>query len=121
MSLGFLSTMTEERLAIFAEISAERTRQAAKFPEAGEHDLFVLCAVLGEECGEVQKAAIDLRFALLRGTIPRAVTEAEQDLRAELIQAAAVAVKMVELLDSDRIAVHRDSDIDPPEPEGNPS
>jgi NTP pyrophosphatase (non-canonical NTP hydrolase) len=75
---------------IFAEITAERERQAAKWD--GPHDWgsgdcssalvspAVKAAVLAEECGEAARAALD-------GTL---------DLKDELIQVAAVAVAWLE-------------------------
>lgn len=82
--------MTREE--IFAEITAERARQAVKW--AGEHDwgigdcssdqvsAAVKVAVLAEECGEVAREALD-------GTL---------GLKDELVQVAAVAVAWLESL-----------------------
>jgi len=78
------------REEVFAAITAERARQAAKWNR--EHDwgwgdcsspavsAAVKVAVLAEECGEVARAALD-------GT---------DDLRDELTQVAAVAVAWLE-------------------------
>ena len=77
---------------IWAEILAERARQAAKWE--GEHDwgigdcssdlvsASVKAAVLAEECGEVAREALD-------GTL---------GLKDELVQVAAVAVAWLEAL-----------------------
>lgn len=83
------------RERIFTEIRHERERQAAKWdgPHAwGEGDCssggvpaIVKAAVLAEECGEVARAVLDRMPA---------------NLRAELIQVAAVAVAWLEGLPS---------------------
>lgn len=77
---------------IFAAIIAERGCQAARWH--GEHDwgigdcssdlvsAAVKAAVLAEECGEVARAALDLK--------------PDAELMAELIQVAAVAVAWLE-------------------------
>lgn len=82
------------RAAIYADIDAERARQAAKW--SGPHHWGagdcssadvpepVKVAVLVEEVGEVAMAMLDLERA---------------DLRRELVQVAAVAIAWVEALD----------------------
>lgn len=77
------------RIAIYQEIDAERTRQTGKW--MGEHDWgrgdcsspevpeIVKVAVLSEECGEVARAVLD-----------------GKGLRKELIQTAAVCVAWLE-------------------------
>jgi hypothetical protein len=76
---------------IWAAVQAERYRQSAKWaaPHAhGQGDcssadvpLMVKVAVLAEECGEVARAALDGK---------------PEQMRAELIQVAAVAVAILE-------------------------
>jgi NTP pyrophosphatase (non-canonical NTP hydrolase) len=83
---------------IWADIEGERRRQYAKWHRAhywGHGDcssddvaIEVKVAVLMEECGEVARAVLDVAPL--------------DDLRAELVQVAAVAVAMIEWVDSDR-------------------
>lgn len=85
--------MTRKR--IFADIVAERRRQADRW--AGPHDFgagdcsspdvtpTTKATVLAEECGEVSRAVLD----------------GSDGLRAELIQVAAVAVAWIEGIDRD--------------------
>lgn len=77
---------------VYAEIKAERARQDSKWGSQ-THGSFVYATVLAEECGEVARAIHDARFA--GGRIA--------DVRAELIQVAAVAVQIVERIDGGRI------------------
>lgn len=86
------------RLAILGQIAQQRERQAGKFPhEEIELDLFVGLAVLGEEKGECDRAALEAREALLAGRYAPSIHD--NALRAELLDVAATAVKLVELLD----------------------
>lgn len=81
--------MTREQ--VFAAITAERARQAAKWAgphfwgigdcSSGDVDILVKLAVLTEECGEVSRAVLDAK---------------PDDLRTELIQVAAVATAWLE-------------------------
>lgn len=81
--------------SIWADILAERARQAEKWNHShywGHGDcsssdvaLEVKAAVLMEECGEVARAVLDV--------------SPMSDLRAELVQVAAVAVAMIEWID----------------------
>lgn len=80
--------MERTKLRALRDVSRERDSQDAKWGEQN-HDPFCYLAILGEEVGEANEAALDLRFA--DGT--------RQHLREELIQVAAVAVAMVECLD----------------------
>lgn len=77
---------------IFADISTERDAQDAKFGNQ-IHSMPVWSAVLTEECGEVAEAALRVAF------------HGEHDhlahLREELVQVAAVAVHIIEKIDSD--------------------
>lgn len=92
---------------IYLDIAAERTRQRAKFPEYRDHDLFVMLAVIGEEFGECQQAALDHLQAVDRGDAPVA-RHRSQHFRAELVQLAACAVKALELYDARRLAIYGD-------------
>jgi NTP pyrophosphatase (non-canonical NTP hydrolase) len=74
--------------AVCEEVLRERKRQDIKWGEQN-HDPFTWIAILGEEFGEVAKAAQEAYF---RGAN-------WQDYRAELIQTAAVCVAMVECFD----------------------
>jgi NTP pyrophosphatase (non-canonical NTP hydrolase) len=81
-------TSDERREAILEEVFRERDRQDAKWggvPGRDRDDDHTYAAVLGEEFGEVCRAWLE------RDT---------EQLRAELIQAAAVAVAWVEHLDN---------------------
>lgn len=73
---------------ILNEIKAERQRQDAKWGEQNHHP-FVWLAILGEEVGEVNKAALEHSFS----------GKSLDEYREELIQVASVAVAMVECLD----------------------
>ena len=66
----------------------ERKRQDEKWGEQN-HDPFLYLTVLGEEFGEVCKAALDARFK--GGSF--------EHLREEAVQTAAVALAIVECLD----------------------
>ena len=76
--------MTEQD--IWSEIRGERRYQDDKWG-SDPRDYFVLLAVMTEEVGEVAQAINDGK------SLP--------DLRAELVQVAAVAVKMIEQIDSE--------------------
>jgi NTP pyrophosphatase (non-canonical NTP hydrolase) len=76
------------REVIFALIDAERQRQDEKHGRQDHVPQMVLNAVLVEEVGEVSKA-------LLEASVPHVVS----NLKEELVQVAAVAVKWLELLD----------------------
>lgn len=76
------------RDAIYTDIASERDRQEAKFPGrtcAHEIDNLLKLAILHEESGEVARALLD--------------HESVKQLRAELIQVAAVCVAWVESID----------------------
>ena len=75
---------------IFQQIKDERIRQDKKWGEQNHHPI-EWCAILGEEVGEVQKAALETHFKY-KGDNP-------ENYREELIQVAAVAVAMVECYD----------------------
>lgn len=78
----------QDRTNIFLEIATERHNQDAKFGEQN-HSPAKWLMILGEEVGEVNKAALEAEFQ-------------HKDLseyRNELIQVAAVAIAMIECLD----------------------
>lgn len=75
---------------IFNEIRAERINQDAKWGIQDHHPM-EWCAILGEEVGEVQKAALEHHFKYKGATL--------KEYRQELIQVAAVAVAMISSLD----------------------
>lgn len=81
---------------IFNEIRQERQRQDAKWGEQN-HKPVEWCAILGEEVGEVNKAALEAHFReYYRGTNQLA------NYREELIQVAAVAIAMIESLERNK-------------------
>lgn len=73
---------------ILNEIKAERQRQDAKWGEQNHHP-FAWLAILGEEVGEVNKAALEHNFS----------GKSLDEYREELIQVASVSVAMIECLD----------------------
>ena len=81
---------------IFDEIKNERKRQDEKWGEQNHYPI-EWCAILGEEVGEVNRAAIeehfkeDYREQFKNGNF--------DNYRSELIQVAAVAVAMIECID----------------------
>lgn len=79
-------------MSIYDEVSVERERQDAIWGRE-DRGAFILSTVLAEECGEVARAIHDVRFA----NGPTA------DVRTEAIQAAAVAVQIVERIDQGRV------------------
>lgn len=81
---------------IFNEVSAEHQRQDAKWGQQN-HTPIEWCAILGEEVGEVNKAALETHFNYA------GANSEYSDYRQELIQVAAVATKMIECLDRNAI------------------
>ena len=77
------------------DVLSERARQEAKWGEQN-HDPFVYGAILGEEVGEFMQAALKARF---ESDDARISIGYMQDMRAEAVQAAAVALAIVECLD----------------------
>ncbi|EKR82982.1 MazG-like family protein [Leptospira interrogans] len=76
---------------IIQEIFREREKQDQEWEEQN-HIPIEWCAILGEEVGEVNKAALETHFKY----------DGKNDLsdyRKELIQVAAVALAMIECLD----------------------
>ena len=84
-------TSVDTAREIWAAVQAEQYRQSVKWAEPHAHGqgdcsspgvpLMVKVAVLAEECGEVARAALDGK---------------PEQMRAELIQVAAVAVAILE-------------------------
>ena len=77
---------------IIKEVKQERCSQEAKWGEQNHHPMEWL-AILGEEVGEANKAALEAHFSGYERTGNL------DDYRDELVQVAAVAVAMIESLD----------------------
>lgn len=73
-----------------ADVRLERARQEAKWGEQN-HDPFAYLTILMEEVGELAQAALHTRYGGRAGGLAR--------MREEAVQAAAVAVAIVECLD----------------------
>lgn len=85
-------------LSVLHEVIKERDRQDAKWGVQA-HDPFRYLAILGEEVGEANQAALEsYNWKEKRWNHKRLRTE----YRTELIQVAAVAVAMVQCLDLDQ-------------------
>ena len=82
----------EALVSVLEEVIEERVCQEQKWGEQN-HDPFKWATILGEEVGEVSRAILEMHF----GEDPAMVA----DIRAELIQVAAVAVAFAECLDRD--------------------
>ena len=82
----------EKTWKVIKEVFGERERQDQKWGEQNHHPMEWL-AILGEEVGEANKAALEAHFS---GHSRYGVFD---DYRKELIQVAAVAVAAVESLD----------------------
>ena len=76
--------MNKEKIVKF--IMAERARQDEKWGEQN-HDIYKWLAILGEEVGEANKAALENDYS---------------ELMQELIQIGAVTVAMIESLERNR-------------------
>jgi NTP pyrophosphatase (non-canonical NTP hydrolase) len=81
----------DARARIFNEICAERLHQDVKHG-VQDHAPAAWCLILGEEVGEVNRAALENHF---NGA-------SLDNYRAELIQVAAVAVSMIECLERNK-------------------
>lgn len=79
-----------DRTRLYRDIDAERDRQESKFGRQ-IHSWPVWAAVLAEESGEVAEACLQAHWQAPGGL---------EHLREELVQVAAVAVQMLEKLDS---------------------
>lgn len=87
---------------ILTEVFAERRRQDAKWGEQN-HAPVLWLAILGEEVGEANKAALEAHF-------PNYDRYGDwTDYRRELIEVAAVAVAAVESLDRQKDSRFKDS------------
>ena len=78
----------------YADIKIERVRQDSLWGEQNHHPMEWL-SILGEEFGEVCKAACEAHFKYENG-------ETWEDYRKELVHTAAVAVSMIECFDRNR-------------------
>ena len=85
--------------AIIEELKAERIKQELKFGRQN-HTPFEWLPILGEEVGEVNKAALETYFKY------DGADNDYSEYRKELIQVAAVALAMVECLDRNNINVN---------------
>ena len=85
---------------IFKEIEKHRHEQDAKHGKNNHHP-FVWLAILGEEVGEANKAALETEFGYPdnNGTF--------DEYREELIQVASVAVAMIQNIDDNPIKYNR--------------
>lgn len=88
----------EKESEVLNEVRTERFMQDGQWGEQN-HDPFTYLAILGEEVGEANQAALHLRFPSEEGV---GEPERRQHYREELIQVAAVAVAMVECLDRNK-------------------
>lgn len=80
---------------ILEEIKSERKRQDEKWGSDRTHHPLEWLAILGEEVGEVNQAALEAHFTGYDRT------DNWSDYREELIQVAAVAVAMIERYDQE--------------------
>jgi len=100
---------------INSEVLAERCKQELKWGEQN-HEPILWCAILGEEVGEVNKAALDAKQAFStayanmksfmefdQAAFNQEMTLHYKNLREELIQVAAVAVGFIESLDRNQL------------------
>lgn len=85
-----------KRLQIFELIAEERNRQDKKFGVQNHHP-FAWLAILGEEVGEVNKAALETEFNY--DGCDRDFT----NYKTELVQVAAVALAMIENMERNPI------------------
>lgn len=79
------------REQIFNHISSERDSQDAKWGNQ-THSMPIWSSILSEECGEVAEASLQVAF--------HGEEEYLAHLREELVQVAAVAVHIIEKIDS---------------------
>lgn len=83
-------------IGVYGEIQRERIMQDSKWGEQN-HCPADWIMILGEEFGEVSKAALEAKFG--KGTL--------SDYRKELIQVAAVAVAMVQCYDRNTKSINK--------------
>lgn len=83
------------------DIKVERIRQNVKFTQSSDgiqfHNIFTWLAILGEEVGEANQAALDYIFKG-PGSMDYGV-KTTSHLREELVQVSAAAVAIIERLD----------------------
>ena len=84
-------------VSVLADVIAERTRQDVQWGQQ-DHEAARWLMILGEEYGEACEAGCRVTFP----SDPRCTAKAVADLRAELVQVAAVAVAMIEAIDRNR-------------------
>jgi NTP pyrophosphatase (non-canonical NTP hydrolase) len=84
-------------MTVLEEVAQERLRQDRMWGEQN-HDPFTWLAILGEEVGEANRAALEAVFWERYG-MPDHPLQLASHYREELIQVAAVATAMVECLD----------------------
>lgn len=89
-----MNTIKGQPSKVYIEVAHERTLQEAKWGVQNHHPLEWL-GILGEEFGEVSKAAIEAHFQKEHNPGYHTL----DNYREELIQVAAVAIAMVESLD----------------------
>ena len=86
---------------IFNEIKKERQRQIDKFG-VQSRSLVEWCVILGEEVGEVNRAALEFHF---KNEYPKIYTKSKEQMlsnfRKELIQIAAVCIEIIEDIDNE--------------------
>ena len=92
--------LPKEQRQIFHAVVMERFAQDKKWG-VQNHSPIEWCAILGEEVGEVQKAALEYHFR--KNHLHPEIT-ALADYREELIQVAAVCFAMIESLDRNELA-----------------
>ena len=93
-----MNILGRQRTEALASVLAERERQDAKWG-VQDHAPHFWAAILAEECGEFAREAI--RDGLLGAPLHGPDAEALAAARAEAVQAAAVALAIVECLDRD--------------------
>lgn len=102
MTSGLGKVMRERTIKenILGEVRKERDRQDAKWGEQN-HSPFVWLAILGEEVGEVNKAALEsvVFRPQDRDAENQWLLQKLEDYREELVQVAAVACAMIESFD----------------------
>lgn len=97
-------------MSALADVRTERYRQWAKFGDQSGLGRMLMLAVLMEEVGEVSEAilAIENEHKAFRGAYTPDIWDKWsptiahlENLRAELVQVAAVAVQMIEHIDTE--------------------
>lgn len=81
------------QVQVQADVDSELARQMTKW-NVQDHDQILWLSILGEEFGEVARAVLEARMSDRENVGAKAI-----DLRAELVQVAAVAIAAIENLD----------------------